>query len=156
MRDIISHWRVSFSGMWRRVVRWVSTDVSEEHIASIFRVEEIISAPACLLADTLHNHRCENLKSYLYHIVWSTASAKDRQLFSLMFCLCTILNCAMQEEVQNNVRNSNCLLRNCGIPGRGKKCYLCCIHARSGAHQASYLMGTGNSFPGGKAVGTWN
>jgi hypothetical protein len=37
-------WRVSSSGMWRRVVCWVATDVSEEHIASIFRVEEIISA----------------------------------------------------------------------------------------------------------------
>jgi hypothetical protein len=29
---------------WRRVVRWVSTDVLEEHIAPIFRVEEISSA----------------------------------------------------------------------------------------------------------------
>jgi hypothetical protein len=32
-------WRVSSSGIWRRVVCWVATDVSEEHIASIFRVE---------------------------------------------------------------------------------------------------------------------
>jgi hypothetical protein len=31
---------VTSSGIWRRVARWVSTDVSEEHIASIFRVEE--------------------------------------------------------------------------------------------------------------------
>jgi hypothetical protein len=31
-------WRVSFSWIWRRVVRCVSTDVSEEHNASIFRV----------------------------------------------------------------------------------------------------------------------
>jgi hypothetical protein len=30
--------------MWRRVVCWVAIDISEEHIASIFRVEEIISA----------------------------------------------------------------------------------------------------------------
>jgi hypothetical protein len=37
-------WKVSSSGTWRRVIRWVSTDVSEEHIASIFRVEEIGSA----------------------------------------------------------------------------------------------------------------
>jgi hypothetical protein len=37
-------WRVSSSGKWRRVVRWVSTDVSDDHIASIFRVEEIGSA----------------------------------------------------------------------------------------------------------------
>jgi hypothetical protein len=37
--------RVSISsGIWRRVVCWVSTDVSEEHVASIFRVEEISSA----------------------------------------------------------------------------------------------------------------
>jgi hypothetical protein len=37
-------WSVSSSGIWRRVVRLVSTDVSEEHIASIFRIEEISSA----------------------------------------------------------------------------------------------------------------
>jgi hypothetical protein len=30
--------------IWRRVVRWMSTDFSEEHVASIFRVEEISSA----------------------------------------------------------------------------------------------------------------
>jgi hypothetical protein len=42
-------WRVSSSGIWRRVVCWVATDVSEEHIAFIFRVEEIISAAFCLL-----------------------------------------------------------------------------------------------------------
>jgi hypothetical protein len=79
-------WRVSSSGIWRRVVHCVSTDVSEEHIASIFRVEEIGSAkPASKQVasssetsfetqrtarhhisedDTLYNHRCENLKSY--------------------------------------------------------------------------------------------
>jgi hypothetical protein len=37
-------WRLSSSGIWRRVVCWVTTDVSEEHIASIFRVKEILSA----------------------------------------------------------------------------------------------------------------
>jgi hypothetical protein len=37
-------WRVSSSGIWCRVVCWVATDVSEEHIASLFRVEEIFSA----------------------------------------------------------------------------------------------------------------
>jgi hypothetical protein len=30
------------SGIWRRVLCWVATNVSEEHISSIFRVEEII------------------------------------------------------------------------------------------------------------------
>jgi hypothetical protein len=34
-------WRVSYSRIRSRVVRWVSTNVSEERIASIFRVEEI-------------------------------------------------------------------------------------------------------------------
>jgi hypothetical protein len=33
-------WRVSSSELWRRVVRWVVPDVSEERIASIFRVVE--------------------------------------------------------------------------------------------------------------------
>jgi hypothetical protein len=36
--------KVSSSEICRRVVRRVSTDISEEHIASIFRVEEISSA----------------------------------------------------------------------------------------------------------------
>jgi hypothetical protein len=31
-------WRVSSSGIWRHVVCWVATDVSGEHIASIFRI----------------------------------------------------------------------------------------------------------------------
>jgi hypothetical protein len=50
----------------------LSTDVSEEHIASIVRVEETISARNQQASswryipevDTLLNHRCENLKSY--------------------------------------------------------------------------------------------
>jgi hypothetical protein len=49
-------WRVSSSGIWRHVVHWVSTDVSEEHIASIFRVEEIDSANhlrACWFAEPI-------------------------------------------------------------------------------------------------------
>jgi hypothetical protein len=33
-------WEVLSCGMWRCVVRWKSTYVSDEHIASIFRVEE--------------------------------------------------------------------------------------------------------------------
>jgi hypothetical protein len=68
---IVNTTRVSFSGIWHHVVRWVSTDVSEEHIASIFRAEEIGSANREQAGgkrriqenDTLHNHRCENLKS---------------------------------------------------------------------------------------------
>jgi hypothetical protein len=32
------------SGIQRSAVRWMSTDVSEEHIASIFRIEKISSA----------------------------------------------------------------------------------------------------------------
>jgi hypothetical protein len=58
-------WRVSSSGIWRRVVRRVSIDVSEEHIASIFRVEEIGWASHIPEDVTLHSHRCENLKSYM-------------------------------------------------------------------------------------------
>jgi hypothetical protein len=105
-KKIIFIWRVSSSGIWRRVVRWVSTHVSEEYIASIFRVVEIGSEFSChLLArwfakhissnfilssivtsqtsfqtqrttrchipkdDIFHNHRYENLKSYLYMYV---------------------------------------------------------------------------------------
>jgi hypothetical protein len=67
------------------------TDVSEEHIASILRAEEISSAKTLKMEaicssetsvktrrttrrhiqedDTLHNHRCENLKSYTRIVV---------------------------------------------------------------------------------------
>jgi hypothetical protein len=89
-------WRMPSSGVWRRVdvVDW--TDVSEERIASIFRVEKSASEePAwagscsCLKMEAirssetsvqsttstqrhtpedgiLHSHRRENLKSYIY------------------------------------------------------------------------------------------
>jgi hypothetical protein len=46
------YWRVSSSGIWRRVVRRVSTDVSGEHIASIFRVKNRFST--CFLAGLLN------------------------------------------------------------------------------------------------------
>jgi hypothetical protein len=58
--------------MWLRVVRWKQTDISEEHVASIFL------HPPCSLETsldfewttvhytpedtTLHNHRCEYLE----------------------------------------------------------------------------------------------
>jgi hypothetical protein len=87
------------SGIWRRVVRWVSTDVSEGHywlhlegrrnniachllacwflaepISSTLKMESIFSSEPSVDTqrttrrhipedDTLHNHRCENLKS---------------------------------------------------------------------------------------------
>jgi hypothetical protein len=45
-----SSWRVSSSAIWRRVVCCVATDVSGEHIAAIFRGQEIIQQePACHL-----------------------------------------------------------------------------------------------------------
>jgi hypothetical protein len=124
-------WRVSSSGVWRRVVRWVAPDISEELIASIFRVEEIGSAnqgqaecsasrktgiyketkgkfaepiPFTLKMeaissseklgatqwttrrhipedDTLHNHRCENLKSYIENtsFFWTYSSTLNME-----------------------------------------------------------------------------
>jgi hypothetical protein len=115
----------------RRVFRRVSTKVSEEHVASIFRVDEISSAktclpPACLLVfaelisstlkmettcssepsvetqrttrrhipedDTLHNHRCEKLKSYTHNPDWrfsSLSSISVRKFYD------SVLNWAM-------------------------------------------------------------
>jgi hypothetical protein len=69
----------SSSGIWHHVVRW---NVSEEHIASIFRIEEIGSANQQASTtrlhipedDILHNHRRENLKSYIAGIVLRLAA----------------------------------------------------------------------------------
>jgi hypothetical protein len=68
--ELYGDWRVSSSGIWRRVVRWVSTDVSEEHNASIFRVfdPERTTRRHIPEDDTLHNHRRENLKSYIWRV----------------------------------------------------------------------------------------
>jgi hypothetical protein len=43
----------------------MSTDVSEEHIASIFRVRNQRESRWQEAEPPLHNHRCENLKSYI-------------------------------------------------------------------------------------------
>jgi hypothetical protein len=49
-----------------RCVDLLWTDVSEESIASIFRVEKSASKePAWGGGCRLHSHRCENLKSYI-------------------------------------------------------------------------------------------
>jgi hypothetical protein len=60
-----------FFGMWRRV-DIVLTDISEERIASIFRVERIetsvnIRSTGRHIQEDgiLHSHRRENLKSYI-------------------------------------------------------------------------------------------
>jgi hypothetical protein len=55
----------------------------EEHIASIFRVEIVSAKPE---DDTLHNHRCENLKSYISHLLLCTHEAKlEKCLLALPF-----------------------------------------------------------------------
>jgi hypothetical protein len=60
MKFLFLYERKQSSGMWHRV-DMVLTDVSEERITSIFRVEDCF----------LHSHRRENLKSYfLYQISW--------------------------------------------------------------------------------------
>jgi hypothetical protein len=107
--NISQIWRVSSSGIWRRVVHWVSTDALEEHIASILRVKKVSSASHLLSRwfltelifstlkmkmicssetsidtqwttrsyipedGTLHNHCCENLRSY---VIWEHFTVK--------------------------------------------------------------------------------
>jgi hypothetical protein len=85
------YWRVSSSGIWRRVVHWIAPDVSEERIStcllagllsysSTLKMEVIRSSEMsgaiqrttrCHIPedDTLHNHRCENLNSYSSNII---------------------------------------------------------------------------------------
>jgi hypothetical protein len=65
-------WRVSSSGLWRRVVCWVATQqITRRHIPEV---------------DTLHNHRCENLKSYkpvilkIFHLSYHNYFLNNRNL----------------------------------------------------------------------------
>jgi hypothetical protein len=59
-------WRMSSSGMWLCVDPGL-TEVSEERITSIFRVEKSASGePASASGCSLYSHRCENTKSYTF------------------------------------------------------------------------------------------
>jgi len=43
------------------------------------------------------------------------------------------------------------------FPGKGWEFFLCHrVQTSSGAHSASYPVGNGCPFPGGKATGTWS
>jgi hypothetical protein len=77
------------SGICRRVVRWVAPYVSEEHIASIFKGEELVQQTSEQAGgkqrhipedDTLHNHRCENLKSYTENVYVLQCAANQKGL----------------------------------------------------------------------------
>jgi hypothetical protein len=83
-------WRVSSFGIWRRVVRWVSTDVSEELIASIFRVEEIGSANQRATrwpTQFFQNKECGLIKAKLWHRCSSFGSLTCWQQTSVTFLI---------------------------------------------------------------------
>jgi hypothetical protein len=74
--DIQISWRMSFSGMLRRMTL-VRTDVSEEYSASVIRVVKIGELETTFAVTSnrrvnipedgiLHSHRSKNLKSYRY------------------------------------------------------------------------------------------
>jgi hypothetical protein len=86
IRNLPSKWRVLSCEIKRHIEHWKSTDVSKEHITSIFRAFHLLSSTLKMesicssetLVDfqrttrryipqdsTLHNHRCENLKLYI-------------------------------------------------------------------------------------------
>jgi hypothetical protein len=81
--------------MWRRVVCWVATDASEEHIiSSALKMEAICSSETSVVTqrttpshipedDILHNHRCENLKSYVRFFFFDSKAAASRPLNSM-------------------------------------------------------------------------
>jgi hypothetical protein len=60
------YWRVSSSGIWRRVVRCYITDYTASYPRRLY---------------TLHNHRCENLKSYIVSTVFQILLSSDLETF---------------------------------------------------------------------------
>jgi hypothetical protein len=79
-----SHREAAERSSARRVFRWKSTDVSDEHIASIFSAFMLVSSSTFFFDDedwgdmflrnvgryiaediTIHNHQCESLRSYM-------------------------------------------------------------------------------------------
>jgi hypothetical protein len=58
----------------------VSTDVSEEHIASIF-TETSVDTQRITRRYILHNHRCEKLKSYVILFVGNTTATANPHMF---------------------------------------------------------------------------
>jgi hypothetical protein len=74
------------SSSMRRRVHLVCTDVSEERIASIFRVE--ISASEEPGDGILHSYRCDNLKSYSVSASPQTAILAHRVIHTVKPSLC--------------------------------------------------------------------
>jgi hypothetical protein len=92
------YWRVLYSGIWNRVVRWNSADVSEEQVACLLRASRWFLAWLILRPrrwrrkvslkdlltfnglqkhyipgdETLHNHSCKNLKSHTHPLIWNS------------------------------------------------------------------------------------
>jgi hypothetical protein len=100
-------WRVSSSGMWCRVVCCDATDVSVERIAviisSTLKMEAICSSETSVASqqttrrhipedDTLHNHRCENLKSYKYLLLLGKLMKESIMLQTWTTLIKTALN----------------------------------------------------------------
>jgi hypothetical protein len=55
------------SGIQRRIVYWKSTDISEEHVAPILRVEEYAKQGTCM---KLHFDKSQNTELLNVFYVW--------------------------------------------------------------------------------------
>lgn len=96
-------WGVPSSGIYCRVVSWKSARVSEEHRLHLqgwisrAKYQRESRLQACRLTfnglrgvisqkiETLHNHGCENLKSYNLYEVWSSHGGECWVRFSGMW-----------------------------------------------------------------------
>jgi hypothetical protein len=105
----VKSWRIPFSGVWRCVVL-VWTNVLEERIASIFRVEKSASkvtvwAGGCShIAENsiLHSHRCENLKSYKCNLAVRPFLTNLQEKYSM----CTLITIQCLQYVDLDLKYS--------------------------------------------------
>jgi hypothetical protein len=92
---------------------------------------------------TLHNHRCENLKSY---ILLFLVSGVQNSIVVTFLC-----SSGSSVSIVNN-RRAWRQKNQCLSSGRDYS-VLSSVQTRSGAHPPSYTMCTGGCFPGGNAAG---
>jgi hypothetical protein len=154
----ISKYKSSFSGLWRKVVLWYDTTVSEVHPASIFRVKRWYPTT------TLQDVTTQKTMTRIFTAVKTSYQAFSKNVcfnywYPIGFYSVLSMMCLSYLYLCHIWRWSDLMKYKCGRPGSipGRDFFLRhCIQTDSGVHPASYTLGTGGSFPGGKAVGAWS
>jgi hypothetical protein len=83
-------WRLAYSGIQCRVIRWNSTNISKKHVVSIFRIEEAAKHGTSLKKGikkaTILSRKADFCR------VWCSHSGSNENLYLLRYTPCSTMN----------------------------------------------------------------